>query len=195
MANHRSRVTLLSAAQALVETLSPPYVVHATATSKKNNTLGFTITSDPLTVSVPAQAAPTFTELADVGGLFNAATGVITIKRSALYKFRARGVSFFTSTVNTLGGSFNVTLSCNITLTGSNPGLQTVGPLYSEGTSYPVTSAGDLLLQLEPGDTATFSFSAQFFNVMGSSATINPIGGGYPEIFHNFTLSMEEVGR
>lgn len=195
LANHRSRVTLLSSAVALVETISPPYLLDVTALVKKSNTSGFTMASDPLAVTVPALAAPTFTELRDVGGLLNSSTGVVTIKRSGLYKFQARGWSYFTSTVNTLGGSFTVTLSANITTTGSNPGLQAIGPLHSEGTSYPATETGTFLMQLDAGDTATFSFAAQFFNMMGSSATISPIGGAYPEIFHTFKLSMEQLSR
>jgi hypothetical protein len=195
LANHRSRVTLLSSSVALVETISPPYLLDVTALVKKSNTSGFTMASDPLSVTVPALAAPTFTELRDVGGLFNSSTGVITIKRTGIYKFQARGWSYFTSTLNTLGGSFNVTLSANIATTGSNPGLQTIGPLHSEGTFYPATETGTFLMQLEAGDTATFSFSAQFFNMMGSSVGITPIGGGYPEIFHTFKLSMQQLSR
>jgi hypothetical protein len=30
---------------------------------------------------------------------------------------------------------------------------------------------------------------------MGSSVGITPIGGGYPEIFHTFKLSMQQLSR
>jgi hypothetical protein len=194
-AGHRSRVTLISTSQALVEELSPPCVVTFQIRSNRPDTGTLVLPSSLLTINVASVAAPIYSETIDTANAFNTTTGVFTAPRAGVYQFNSSVQQVWSASVSTGGPAFMTIASIGYTVTGLSSGSYTSGSMLGVGTTVPTASGSTFSLNMAAGDTVSFAAGTTYYNNTGSSQTLSPAGGAFPEIAQVYSIEIKEVDK